>query len=191
MSKKVIEESEIKKLALMGRQLTSGVVLKTLIATIKYDIPAGTNLAEVHMLEYELAKYIETDPVNRDIPIVFKEIEPVLRITLDLVPSTYIADISCPIAEDDPDKNKTAVYNCYNLLRHIACGFWEDFKSRHSELFERVQRCRPDIKFDTLLIDPKHLTTMFFDERCDIRVGICSYWMDLEGRAFGREGPQK
>jgi hypothetical protein len=180
---KDFNRDEINNFITMGKQLASKAVLSALVCVLRENGPVD-DIAGKSAREKESARLIKK--IEKLMPYdysgfvtcSFKEIPYILNITLSLVNRDYKTDIDIPHESYAKD-----LFEQYNFLKNIACAYWRQFSEENPTLIERIAKHRPDVDFNSLVVDQNSPTTLYFDANCPRRIGLFCYYTH-EGRTF-------
>jgi hypothetical protein len=95
-----------------------------------------------------------------------------LNMSLALAKSTYVPKITFPRAPDGHNYQADLDNNANNL-RNSALKFWQLWKTKNEDLWEKLRRIAPDIdwSFKSLSADPAVLS-IGFDARAELRLSV-------------------
>jgi len=178
VSKGKNSEEDLRKIIELTEVMASSAVITLIQKTIEYQmdlykkeeknemISVGESLAKrvKDTLKYNYCGYIKME---------FHEIPYPLHLSLSMVERDYKAIVHVMTGYGEK------VIQHYDTLRQFAMAYFRSYNEiEHAPLMKDVREYCPNILFDAIKINPENMTTMFFDEKAPIRIGILPYYMD-------------
>lgn len=174
-------QEEIDGIIKMGKVMASKAVLSMLISVIEEGPGRGYDSAECEKLVKLVRQRMSYD-YSGFVQCEFAETDFKLNISLTLAERGYQAEISVPDAKYASD-----LYRQYNFLKSIAVAYWQQFVEDHSALYKRICQYRSDVNFSELTVDEASPTTLYFDPKSKMRVGLLPYYTDASGRPLRKK----
>ena len=190
-----ITAEDIDNMINLNRKFAEKAVLTVLLATLENAVPDenGVTLSKTKLKKLQRSISDRIPKSCGYTQVSFDDTEDKLNISLAKVASDYAANVWIP-ENADPQE----ILREFNMLKKAARSFWMQFTEENVELVETIKLARPDIQwcvtedtsdetgavFGGLTVDPKAPTTLYFDPKCEIRVGIFPYYVGPDGKLF-------
>jgi hypothetical protein len=178
-------KEEVDQFINMGKHVASKAVITAVIECVKDGPTLGKSKPESDRLVKKLTAKI---PCNFITPFKceYEETKIVLFVSLSIVPHDFRTTVDLPSLAYAQD-----LYGKYDALKRIAGAYWRQWVEENPVLFKRLCAYRDDVDFSMLTVDSANPTTMYFDPKCERRVGIIAYSHDPENNVLKYGSGQK
>lgn len=177
-AKEKFTEEEIDNYINIGKKMASKSVLSALKELIMEGPAKGFDAGQAA----KICKQIDALMLYKDcayLKIEFKETTMQLIVCLCLVDRDHKTEVDIPSTDYVND-----LFNHYDRLKQTAIAYWHTFMEENPKLLKKIINYRSDVDFSKLVVDSTNNTTLYWDEKCEHRVGIFCYYIGADGKPF-------